>query len=190
MDKNLLQIKLLDALKESIYISTDFVKEFDKFLPKNKILKAKRKNVIFKGTKNRITFSENWDEDKAISEMLNHFLRYKNFYSILPISLLNQLCAYSSLNGRLSSYIRKRLNIKCFQNNMDPVLKKRIRILNDQVEYANELKHSHYPCFFPLGYKTEKGFKNNLILLFVVITSSSAFRIMLYYLRGILRKNN
>jgi len=187
INKEILKKKLLEVLKESVYISTDFVGEFDKILSKNKIIKIRKQNAIFKGTKNRISFSEKWNEDKAISQMSNHFLRYKNFYSILPINLLSQLCAYSSLNGRLSKYIRKRLNVKCFQNNIEPTLRKRIQILNDQVEYANKLKHSHFPCFFPLGYKTEKGFRNKLILLFVIITSSSAFRSVLFYLRSIIK---
>tara|TARA_Y100000310_G_scaffold345466_1_gene465298 strand:+ start:6247 stop:7440 length:1194 start_codon:yes stop_codon:yes gene_type:complete len=187
MKKIRLQKKLLDVLKESIYISTDFIREFDAAIYKNKL---RNKNVIFKGTKNRISLIDSWNGHKAIDQMLNHFIRYRNFYSILPINLLNQLCAYSSLSGRLSRYIRKRLSVKCHKKNIEPTLRKRIQILNDQVEYTNELKHSHYPCFFPLGYKTEKGLKNKLILLFVIVTSNSIFRSILFYLRGITRRKN
>jgi len=50
------------------------------------------------------------------------------------------------------------------------------------------LKHSHYPCFFPLGYKTEKGLKNKLILLFVIVTNNSTFRRVLFFFRGISKK--
>ena len=164
----------------------DFVKEFDSFLSKNKgnLIHAK-KNVLFKGNKNRISFVKNWNKEKAVDQMISHFLRYKNFYSILPMSFLRQLCCYSSANGRLSQYIRKRLDFECLQGNIDPILKKRVQVLNEQVEYTNKLRHSHYPCFFPLGYKTEKGFKNKLILAFVIITSSSIFRKVLFYLRNI-----
>lgn len=192
LNKDLREYKLLSLAKEAVYISTDFLKEVDIFLSKNEvnIVDVKQDNVLFRGTKNRISFVKDWEAEKSMDQLINHFLSYKNFYSILPISFLKHLCCYSSLNGRLSMYIRKRLNVKCLQNNIEPTLRKRIQILNAQVEYANELKHSHYPCFFPLGYKTEKGFKNKLILLFVIVTSSSIFRRILFYYRGILRKHS
>ena len=192
LNKYLREYKLLNLVKEAVYISTDFLKEVDIFLSKNEanIVDIRQDDVLFKGTKNRISFVKDWDAEKSMDQLINHFLSYKNFYSILPISFLKHLCCYSSLNGRLSMYIRKRLNLKCFQNNIEPTLRKRIQILNAQVEYANELKHSHYPCFFPLGYKTEKGFKNKLILLFVIVTSSSIFRRILFYYRGILGKHS
>ena len=168
----------------------DFVMEFDSFLSKDKrnFIHTKRQTIIFKGNKNRISFVKDWNNEKSINQMINHFLKYKNFYSILPISFLKQLCCYSSANGRLSQYIRKRLNIECLQGNINPIINKRIKVLNEQVEYANKLKHSHYPCFFPLGYKTEKGFKNKLILVFIIVTSSSVFRRILFYFRDLINK--
>src|SRR3989338_5774377 len=185
------EAELFDLLKEAVYVSMDFVTEFNAFLSrdKNNLINAKKQNIIFKGNKNRISFVKEWNNERAVSQMINHFVKYKNFYSILPISLLNQLCCYSSADGRLSRYIKKRLSIKCMQSNIDPIIKKRIQILNDQVEYANKLKHSHYPCFFPLGYKTERGFKNKLILAFILITSSSAFRRILFSFRSLFRNH-
>lgn len=190
LSQDLKMHKLFELLKEAAYISIDFVREFDVFLSKSKevIIHTENQNILFKGIKNRISFVKNWDAKKSMNMLINHFLAYKNFYSILPISFLRHLCCYSSFNGRLSRYIRKRLNVECVQDTIEPILRKRIQILNSQVEYANELKHSHYPCFFPLGYKTEKGFKNKLILLFVIITSRSVFRSILYYLRRVIRK--
>ncbi|MBS3101599.1 hypothetical protein J4204_05725 [Candidatus Woesearchaeota archaeon] len=181
---------LLGLLKESVYISSDFVKEFDAFLSKDKnyLLHVKQRDVLFRGYKARISFAAEWHPDKAISQMISHFIKHKNFYSILPISLLKQLCCYSSAQGRLSRYIRKRLSINCFQEKLDPVLEKRIINLNEQVELANSLKHSHFPCFFPLGYKTERGLKNKMILLYVIITSNSLFRRVLFYIRSTLKK--
>lgn len=192
LNKDLREYELLNLVKEAVYISTDFLKEVDIFLSKNEanIIDINEDEVLFRGTKNRISFVKDWNAEKSMDQLISHFLSYRNFYSILPISFLKHLCCYSSLNGRLSMYIRKRLNVKCFQNNIEPTLRKRIQILNAQVEYANELKHSHYPCFFPLGYKTEKGFKNKLILLFVIVTSSSIFRRILFYYRDILRKHH
>lgn len=186
---NLKEHKLFGLLKEAACISADFVKEFDAFLSKRResIVQTGQGSVLFKGTKNRISFVKDWDVKKSMDELIEHFLVYRNFYSILPIGFLRHLCCYSSLDGRLSKYIRKRLSVECFQDDIEPVLKKRIQILNAQVAYANELKHSHYPCFFPLGYKTEKGLKNKIILLFVTITSSSVFRSILYYVRGAIR---
>lgn len=181
--------KVFCLLKEAAYVSMDFVMEFDSFLSKDKsnFIHTKRQTVIFKGNKNRISFVKGWDKERALNQMINHFVKYKNFYSILPISLLKQLCCYSSADGRLSKYIRRRLSIKCLQSNIDPIIKKRIDVLNEQVEYANKLKHSHYPCFFPLGYKTERGLKNKLILAFILITSSSVFRRILFSFRSIFR---
>ena len=192
LNKDLREHKLLDLIKEAAYISTDLLKEVDIFLSKNKhnIVDVRQNNILFRGNKNRISFVKDWDAEKSMNQLINHFLLYKNFYSILPISLLKHLCCYSILDGRLSRYIRKRLNVRCVQNNIEPALRKRIQNLNAQVEYANELKHSHYPCFFPLGYKTEKGFKNKLMLLFVIVTSSSFFRRILFYYRGILGKHS
>ena len=181
--------ELFDLLKEAVYISMDFVEEFSSFLSKgkNSIISAKKQNIIFKGNKNRISFVKDWNKERALNQMISHFVKYKNFYSILPISLLKQLCCYSSADGRLSTYIRRRLSVQCMQSNIGPIIKKRIQILNKQVEYANKLKHSHYPCFFPLGYKTEKGLKNKLILAFILITSSSLFRRILFSFRSLFR---
>ncbi|MBI2101510.1 hypothetical protein HYT53_02765 [Candidatus Woesearchaeota archaeon] len=189
MDDNIRKDMLLGLLKESVYISSDFVKEFDAFLSrdKNSLLHAKQRDVLFRGYKARISFTAEWHPDKAISRMISHFIKHKNFYSILPISLLKQLCCYSSAKGRLSRYIRRRLSINCFQEKLDQVLEKRIINLNEQVELANSLKHSHFPCFFPLGYKTEKGLKNKMILLYVIITSNSLFRRALFYIRSTLK---
>ena len=190
LNENSREGKIFDLLKEAVYISMDFVMEFDSFLSKDKrnFIHTKRQTIIFKGNKNRISFVKDWNNEKSINQMINHFLKYKNFYSILPISFLKQLCCYSSANGRLSQYIRKRLNIECLQGNINPIINKRIKVLNEQVEYANKLKHSHYPCFFPLGYKTEKGFKNKLILVFIIVTSSSVFRRILFYFRDLINK--
>lgn len=187
MDKNLREEEILGLLKEAACISMDFIWEFDSFLSKDKNNFINAKAAIFKGNKNRISFVKNWNKEKALSRMINHFSKHKNFYSILPATFLRQLCCYSSAEGRLSKYIRKRLDIECLQRNMDTVIKKRIQILNEQVEYANKLKHSHYPCFFPLGYKTEKGLKNKLIMAFILITSSSLFRRALFSFRSFFR---
>ncbi|MBS3096847.1 hypothetical protein J4480_05410 [Candidatus Woesearchaeota archaeon] len=190
LGKGFRENKLLALLKEAVYTSTDFVNEVNIFLSKNKanILSVSQDSILFKGNKNRISFVRGWDMEKAIDQMIDHFSKHKNFYSILPISFLKQLCHYSGFNRRLSLYIRKRLNIRCFQGNIDQVTKKRIQILNEQVDFANRLKHQHYPCFFPLGYKTETGFKNKLILLFVVMTSSSIFRRILFFFRSISKR--
>lgn len=187
LDENSREEKIFDLLKEAVCISMDFVEEFDSFLSNDKSNFIHAKAAIFKGNKNRISFVKNWNKEKALSRMANHFLKHKNFYSILPTTFLKQLCCYSSAEGRLSQYIRKRLDIECLQRNMNPVIKKRIQILNEQVEYANKLRHSHYPCFFPLGYKTEKGLKNKLILAFILITSSSLFRRILFSFRSLFR---
>jgi len=81
-------------------------------------------------------------------------------------------------------YKKKRLSINCYQKITDKTLRKRIDLLNEQVELANEFKHSHFPCFFPLGYKTERGLLNKLTLLFILITNSSIFRKILYAFRN------
>ncbi|MBI2541511.1 hypothetical protein HYV80_02275 [Candidatus Woesearchaeota archaeon] len=182
--------EIFTLLKEAVYISLNLVSEFDSFLSKDKrnFTNTQRQTVLFKGNKNRISFVKDWNREDAISGMISHFMEHRNFYSILPISFLKQLCNYSSVNGRLSRYIRKRLDTECMQKKLDPTIKKRIQVLNDQVEYANKLKHSHYPCFFPLGYKTEKGFKNKLILAFIIVTSSSVFRRVIFYIRSIKQK--
>lgn len=187
MNNNSREEEIFSLLKEAVYTSMDIVSEFDAFLSKDKrnIINTPRHNVLFKGNKNRISFVKGWNKEKAINQMIIHFLKHRNFYSVLPISFLKQLCSYSSVNGRLSHYIKRRLDTECFQSNIESAIKKRIQVLNDQVEYANKLKHSHYPCFFPLGYKTEKGLKNRLILAFVAITSSSVFRRIIFYMRSI-----
>jgi|GEM_PF-2474829 hypothetical protein len=187
LDESSREEDVLSLLKDAVYISVDFVGEFGSFLSKDKNNLIGAKAAIFKGNKNRISFVKNWSREKALSRMISHFLKHRNFYSILPTAFLRQLCCYSSAEGRLSGYIRKRLNIGCLQCNIDPTLKKRIQILNEQVEYANKLKHSHYPCFFPLGYKTEKGLKNRLIIAFILITSSSLFRRVLFSFRSFFR---
>lgn len=179
--------EILGLLKDAVCISMDFVEEFAAFLSKDRANVPDAKAAIFRGNKNRISFVKGWEKKKALSQMINHFLKHKNFYSILPIVFLKQLCCYSNGDGRLSRYIRKRLDFDCSQPAMDHVIKKRIQLLNEQVDYANRLRHSHYPCFFPLGYKTEKGFKNKLIIGFILVTSSSLFRRVLFAFRSLFR---
>src|SRR3989344_1454774 len=111
------EAELFDLLKEAVYVSMDFVMEFNSLLSKDKnnLIDTKRQNAIFRGNKNRISFVKDWNKEKALNQMINHFLKYKNFYSILPISLLKQLCCYSGADGRLSRYIRRRLSVQCMQ---------------------------------------------------------------------------
>ncbi len=181
--------KLLKLLKEAVHISVDFIKDYNSYLMKNKypLINVKKESIEFKGIKHRLSFIKSWNAEKSISQSIEHFKKYKTYYSILPMSILTQLCCYSSFDGGLSSYIRKRLSINCYQKTIDETLKKRINLLNEQVEYANKLKHSHYPCFFPLGYKTERGLRNKLAILFIMLTNNSVFRKILYTLRGMLR---
>ena len=115
--------------------------------------------------------------------MIAHYRKHKNFYSLFPKPLAWQLCAYSSSQGPLSAYIAKILDKKCKIKKMDRVLSTRIQLLNCQVEYAMRLKHSHYPCFFPLGFKNPKGFKNKLIYTYVLVKDHSLFKRTISYIR-------
>lgn len=189
LDPKKREVKAFNLLKDAVYISMNIIEEYDKLLLKDKknLMRLDKRNVLFKGIKNRISFISNWDGNKVLDEMISHYIKYKNFYSILPSSFLKQLCCYSSVKGRLSKYIKSKLNIQCFQNKIDPIMKKRINLLNDQVEYANRLKHSHFPCFFPLGYKTERGLKNKLIIIYVIITNNSFYRTIMSNFRQLLR---
>lgn len=178
--------KLIQLLKTAVYVSLDFVSEYSKFL-QSKSPKMKMDSILFKGIKNRISFANEWDPASSLSEMIGHYNKHKNFYSVLPMILSLQLCAYSSAKGPLSAYIGKRLGIKCGVKNISQPLMKRIQILNYQVEYAMKLKHSHYPCFFPLGFKNPMGIKNKMIYAYVFITDNSLLRMILNYTRTNLR---
>ena len=178
--------KLIGLLKTAVYVSLDFVNTYSNFL-ESKSPKMRRDSILFKGIKNRISFVNEWNPADSLSEMIRHYNKHKNFYSVLPGILSWQLCAYSSAKGALSSYIRKRMNIKCDVKNINNTLMKRIQILNHQVEYAMKLKHSHYPCFFPLGFKNTRGIRNKMIYAYVFITDSSLLRKILNYTRTNLR---
>jgi len=178
--------KAVDLLKKAVYVSLDFVDEYSKFL-NNKVPDIETSNLIFKGIQNRISFVKEWNIEDSISEMIEHYNKYKNVYSVFPKALGWQLCAYSKSKGALSDYIRKRLSIKCNVGSISPLLTKRIQLLNYQVEYAMKLKHSHYPCFFPLGFKNTKGIKNMLIYSYVLATDNSLFRRTLNFIRTNLR---
>jgi len=177
---------LIGLLKTAVYVSLDFVDVYSKFL-ESKSPKMKVDSLLFKGIKNRISFVNEWNAADSLSEMIGHYSKHKNFYSVLPMILSWQLCAYSFAKGALSSYIRKRLSIKCSVKNISQPLMKRIHILNYQVEYAMKLKHSHYPCFFPLGFKNTKGIKNKMIYTYIFITDNSILRRILNYTRTNLR---
>ena len=177
------KLRLIELLKRAAYVSLDFVSAYSKFL-KNKVPEIKTQNILFKGIQNRISFVDDWDAESSLSEMISHFNKYKNFYSVLPKVLVWQLCSYSSAQGALSAYISKRLRTKCNVKNLNPALLKRIQLLNYQVEYAMWLKHSHYPCFFPLGFKNTKGMKNKLIYTYVLIKDHSLLRKALHYIRA------
>lgn len=178
---------IVDLLKRAVYVSYDLILEFEKIFlsvkPGNINVKT-RSDIIFRGTAERLSFTRSLDVENSIDGIISHFKRYGNFYSILPMSYLVQLCAHASLGGPLSSYIRKRLSSKCKLKNINEVLKKRIMLLNEQVDIAIKLKHSHYPCFFPLGYKNTSGFENKLRYLAIIILNNSIFRKILYFLRS------
>ena len=182
LDKNKRKQKLLNLLKEAVYLSVDFVKEYD-FLLTDKKYAIKNQSVTFNGTKYRILFIKNWNPEKSILQSVELFQRNKLYYSVLPMNFLAQLCYYSSANGILSRYIRKRLSIDYHQINIDKLLEKRIDFLNDQVELSNKLKHSHFSCFFPFGYKTKSGLMNKLALLYILVTNNRVFRRILYVFR-------
>lgn len=178
--------KIIELLKKAVYLSYDFVSEFKKkFYRGTRKLNFESKNdVIFKGTKVRLSFVENLDEDKAIDTIINHFKKYGNFYSILPFIFLTQICTYASLNGPLSDYLGRKLNFKCRFQEARGILKKRGIILNEQVRIAIILKHKHFPCFFSLGYKNTHGFENKLRYLAIIVLNNSIFRKILYFLRS------
>ena len=179
---NTAKSRIVELLKMAVYVSLDFVNEYSKFFC-NKIPESKQSNLLFKGIQNRISFVDDWCAEDSLSEMIGHYNKYKNVYSVLPKALSWQLCAYSSAKGPLSEYIGKRLSAKCNVTNIKPTLVKRIQLLNYQVEYAMKLKHSHYPCFFPLGFKNTKGMKNKFIYAYILLTDNSLFRRSLNLIR-------
>jgi len=161
LEKNSKRETILELTKEAVYISMDIANELENFLKKNIEVKT-AKDVIFKGTNQGIIFVDDFDCKKSIEKMIYLFKKNKYFYSILPKTFLHQLCSYTETDGPLSSYIKKRLKYKCKVKNKCHVLKKRIEVLNEQVKLAIKLKHTHFPCFFPLGYKNTSGLINKL----------------------------
>lgn len=178
--------RIIELLKKAVYLSYDFALEFEKrfYMKSNKINFESVDDAVFKGTKERLSFVERVDVNKAVDMIITHFKKYGNFYSILPLTFLTQLCAYASFNGPWSSYISRKLSFKCRLQDTDEILKKRAIILNEQVRIAITLKHTHFPSFFPLGYKNTSGFENKLRYLALIILNNSIFRKILYFLRS------
>ena len=177
--------KILHLLKTALYVSLDFVEEHRKFM-EARIKNLNGREIVFKGIQNRISFARNWNPQDALSQMINHYSRHKNFYSVLPKVFIYHLHAYASGKGPLSSYIYKRLSSR-LDIQVNHVLMKRVHLSNYQVEYAMNLKHSHFPCFFPLGFKSTKGLKNKMIYVYVKITDHSLFKKGMHFIRSRLR---
>lgn len=173
LEANVAKSRLLELLKDSVYISLDFVNEYRKFLENRQ---KPIGSIVFKGIQNRISFVDGWGVQDSLSKMTGHYRKRHNFYSILPSVLARQLYAYCSAKGPLSSYISGRLNKILPMGKFEDAVMKRVKYSNYQVEYAMKLKHSHFPCFFPLGFKNTKGLKNKMIYAYVMVTDHSLFR--------------
>ncbi|MBI2130280.1 hypothetical protein HYU10_00760 [Candidatus Woesearchaeota archaeon] len=182
LEMTVAKARLLELLKDSVYISLDFVSEYRKFLEK---MEKPVGDMMFKGIQNRISFVEKWDVRDSLSEMIRHYRKHRNFYSILPSVLARQLYAYCAARGPLSRYITERLDKIIQMKKFEDAVMKRVRYSNYQAEYAMQMKHSHFPCFFPLGFKNTKGLKNKMIYTYVLITDHSLFRKAI----GLLRSN-
>lgn len=177
--------EVIRLLKKGVYISYEIAISFAKLYGNinNKDIEPADGEIIFKGTKERISFIKDVDIEAAIDSIISHFNKFGNYYSIIPIRYLKQLCSYAALKGPLSEYINENLSYKCDNIEIDDVLKRRIELLNEQVEIAIKLKHKHYPCFFPLGYKNTAGFENKLRFAAIKIINNSLFRKLLYPIR-------
>ena len=132
---------------------------------------------------------------RAVYISLDFVKEYKNFLSkksgrdlnckeVLFRGIQNRI---SFVKGPLSLYISKRLERRMKSPQLsskliNPTLIKRIQLSNYQVSYAMKLKHSHFPCFFPLGFKNTKGLKNKAIYAYVRIKDHSLFRRLTWYL--------
>ena len=179
--------ELMSLVKRAVYISLDFVEEYKNFLSKKSGRGLNCKEGLFRGIQNRISFVKGWNPKNSLEEMIAHYKKYKNFYSVLPCELSEYLHSYSLVKGPLSLYISKRLerrmkNSQLSRKLIKPTLIKRIQLSNYQVSYAMKLKHSHFPCFFPLGFKNTKGLKNKAIYAYVRIKDHSLFRRLTWYL--------
>lgn len=162
--------RLASLMERSVNLSYEFITQFGKNFPCNE----KQAGIIFKGTKERISFDDELSAGDAVSAIQAHYKKHGNFYSILPSMYANQLFAYASSDGPLSGYIRANLSKNPGNTCPDEVLMSRVGLLNEQVSIAQKLKHSHYPCFFPLGYKNTSGIVNK-IRYFAIIASNNSF---------------
>ncbi len=184
INPNIRREKVIRLMKQGVYISQEFIDKFKGIYVKEiqKKIKAKQ-DVLFKGTKIRLSFVNGFDKDDSTKEIIKHFKKYSTFYSIFPIDYVYQLWVYASLKGRLSSYIRRRLSTHRIVKTIPGVLKKRVQLMNRHTEISSKLRHQHFPCFFPLGYKNTSGIENKIRYIAIIIISSSIFRKIIYPLR-------
>ena len=91
------------------FVLTKLLQNDEIYSPINPLInpEIKNKDIIFYGTKQRIFFLDEINIDDSIQSIIKHFIKYGNYYSLLPINLCAQLCGYASNQGLLSHYIQK-----------------------------------------------------------------------------------
>ncbi len=156
LDKNIRRKILVKLVKAAIYISVEVTEEFNRLLKKYVTVLGNR--VIYNGLQNKAVFIKEWNKEKALK-----WIQKNKSYSLLPLEFSILLFEYSRHSGPISSYIRKNLrgNIYYEIRNKE-LIKKRIRILNNQAYLADKLKHSHFTAFIDFGYKSNSGLVNKL----------------------------
>jgi len=169
--------ELFELVKESVYVSLDFIRMFSLYLENRKLslnnIDGKRPNsILFLGRSRYAFFIDNWDEEKALNYMIN-FCRKSGLHAkialrVLPLQMAAYLTNYSEGNSRFNYYFRKRwIGGEVKWNVKDDLgIGRKVELVNHYCDFlkANKLTSGYfYPFFgFSLGFRPFNNLKHGV----------------------------
>ena len=167
--------ELMDLLNQSIDLILEIVTGLDKFIKDNKL---QTQNIVFKNRKYYTTFKENWTKNDFLETFNKKYISLKkpfsnrvleNFRLVLPISLSYFFLAYIQKQGSLSNWIRKSLNYKKNNLEINNGLGKHIDILNNSFKKTADYGFSRIPFSYGtmISRQTKISYLGDKIILFL-----------------------
>ena len=179
---------LFNLIKESVYISMDFIELYSDYLMQNKLVKEieetrKSNNILFIGHGKYCYFLDNWDKENVLDYLIRFYrkssIHYRIALNIMPLQMAAPLIQYAQGGSELSRYIRKNLTFNGIKWRLkDPsAYRKKIDLMDLIVDFLkkNKFSDSAYPL---LGFKLEKKYAN-------IIKDFAGGKIAKYYFRNL-----
>jgi len=163
---------LFNLIKESVYISMDFIELYSDYLTKCCLVQdieeiRKSNNIIFTGHGKYCFFLDKWDKEEVLDYLIRFYrkscIHYRLALNILPLQMAAPLVQYSQGGSELSRYIRNNLAINGAKWRLkDPsAYRRKMELMDSMIHFfkKNNFSSTVYPIF---GFKIKRTYSNRI----------------------------